>query len=77
MDKDIEFYVIQPKENKPIKVVVKGLPGCTKPNEIISDLEDQAAPLHPTKPGTTSQGTFRSRYGVQESVQVPVPKMSR
>ncbi|GFU02613.1 nucleic-acid-binding protein from transposon X-element [Trichonephila clavipes] len=40
-DKDIEFYVIQPKENKPIKVVVKGLPGCTKPNEIISDLEDQ------------------------------------
>ncbi|GFT60693.1 uncharacterized protein TNCV_3584101 [Trichonephila clavipes] len=40
-DRDIEFYVIKPKESKPIKVVVKGLPGCTKPNEIVSDLEDQ------------------------------------
>ncbi|GFW56741.1 hypothetical protein TNCV_4068211 [Trichonephila clavipes] len=27
-DRDIEFYAIQPKENKPIKVVIKGLPGC-------------------------------------------------
>ncbi|GFW09989.1 hypothetical protein TNCV_4207541 [Trichonephila clavipes] len=40
-DKEIEFYVVQPKENKPIKVVIKGLPGYTLPNEIISDLEDQ------------------------------------
>ncbi|GFT20638.1 uncharacterized protein TNCV_1384881 [Trichonephila clavipes] len=40
-DRDIEFYVIRPKESKPIKVVVKGLPGCTKPNEIISDLKGQ------------------------------------
>ncbi|GFT23771.1 nucleic-acid-binding protein from transposon X-element [Trichonephila clavipes] len=40
-DRDIEFYVIKPKESKPIKVVVKGLPGFTKPNEIVSDLEDQ------------------------------------
>ncbi|GFW14386.1 nucleic-acid-binding protein from transposon X-element [Trichonephila clavipes] len=40
-DRDIEFYVFKPKETKPIKVVVKGLPGCTKPNEIVSDLEDQ------------------------------------
>ncbi|GFW88518.1 uncharacterized protein TNCV_3552871 [Trichonephila clavipes] len=40
-DRDIEFYVIKPKESKPIKVVVRGLPGCTKPNEIISNLEDQ------------------------------------
>ncbi|GFS72064.1 uncharacterized protein TNCV_4213461 [Trichonephila clavipes] len=40
-DRDIEFYVIKPKESKPIKVVVKGLPGCTETNEIISDLEDQ------------------------------------
>ncbi|GFV37955.1 nucleic-acid-binding protein from transposon X-element [Trichonephila clavipes] len=40
-DKDIEFYVVQPKENKPIKIVIKDLPGCTQPNEIISDLEDQ------------------------------------
>ncbi|GFT59244.1 uncharacterized protein TNCV_3891881 [Trichonephila clavipes] len=30
-----------------------------------------------TKPGTASQGTFRSRYGMEESAQVPVPKMSR
>ncbi|PRD23314.1 UNVERIFIED_CONTAM: hypothetical protein NCL1_46677 [Trichonephila clavipes] len=30
-----------------------------------------------TKPGTTSQGTFRSRYGMDESAQVPVHKMSR
>ncbi|GFU45945.1 uncharacterized protein TNCV_5102441 [Trichonephila clavipes] len=41
-DRDFEFYVFKPKETKPIKVVVKGLPGCTKPNEIVSDLEDQA-----------------------------------
>ncbi|GFT11909.1 hypothetical protein TNCV_2319301 [Trichonephila clavipes] len=40
-DRDFEFYVFKPKETKPIKVVVKGLPGCTKPNEIVSDLEDQ------------------------------------
>ncbi|GFU00017.1 hypothetical protein TNCV_1659731 [Trichonephila clavipes] len=39
-DRDIEFYVTKPKESKPIKVAVKGLPGCTKSNEIISDLED-------------------------------------
>ncbi|GFS68365.1 hypothetical protein TNCV_3000491 [Trichonephila clavipes] len=40
-DREFEFYVFKPKETKPIKVVVKGLPGCTKPNEIVSDLEDQ------------------------------------
>ncbi|GFX78961.1 nucleic-acid-binding protein from transposon X-element [Trichonephila clavipes] len=40
-DRDIEFYVIKPKESRPIKVVVKGLPGCTKPSEIILDLENQ------------------------------------
>ncbi|GFV91592.1 hypothetical protein TNCV_770581 [Trichonephila clavipes] len=40
-DRDIEFYVFKPKETKPIKVVVERLPGCTKPNEIVSDLEDQ------------------------------------
>ncbi|GFT25205.1 hypothetical protein TNCV_180841 [Trichonephila clavipes] len=39
-DRDFEFYVFKPKETKPIKVVVKGLPGCTKPDEI--NLEDQA-----------------------------------
>ncbi|GFX82865.1 uncharacterized protein TNCV_2958211 [Trichonephila clavipes] len=40
-DIDIEFYVIKPKETRPIKVVVKGLPRCTKTNDIISDLIDQ------------------------------------
>ncbi|GFT61453.1 uncharacterized protein TNCV_138681 [Trichonephila clavipes] len=40
-DRDFEFYVFKPKETKPIKVVVKGLPGCTKTDEIVSDLEDQ------------------------------------
>ncbi|GFT28432.1 uncharacterized protein TNCV_428501 [Trichonephila clavipes] len=30
-----------------------------------------------TKPGTASQGTFRSRYGMDECAQVPIPKMSR
>ncbi|GFT07373.1 hypothetical protein TNCV_3788701 [Trichonephila clavipes] len=28
-----------------------------------------------TEPGTTAQGTLRSRYGMEESVQVPVPKI--
>ncbi|GFU15183.1 hypothetical protein TNCV_4558961 [Trichonephila clavipes] len=36
-----------------------------------------ATSLHPTKPGTASQGPFRSRYGMEESAQVPVPNMSR
>ncbi|GFT14178.1 nucleic-acid-binding protein from transposon X-element [Trichonephila clavipes] len=40
-DKDFQFYVLPPKDKKPIKIVIKGLPGCTKPDEIISDLEDQ------------------------------------
>ncbi|GFW45525.1 nucleic-acid-binding protein from transposon X-element [Trichonephila clavipes] len=38
-DKTMEFYVTQPKENKPIKVVIKGLPHCTKPQDIVTDLE--------------------------------------
>ncbi|GFT80926.1 uncharacterized protein TNCV_1935241 [Trichonephila clavipes] len=40
-DKDYQFYVLPPKDKKPIKVVIKGLPGCTKPDEIINDLEHQ------------------------------------
>ncbi|GFT46800.1 uncharacterized protein TNCV_967261 [Trichonephila clavipes] len=40
-DKDFQFYVLPPKDKKPIKIVIKGLPGCTKPNEIIIDLEHQ------------------------------------
>ncbi|GFV75403.1 uncharacterized protein TNCV_1482491 [Trichonephila clavipes] len=40
-DKKYQFYVIPPKEKKPIKIVIKGLPGCTKPEEIITDLEHQ------------------------------------
>ncbi|GFX55673.1 uncharacterized protein TNCV_269611 [Trichonephila clavipes] len=28
-----------------------------------------------TKPGTASQGTLISRYGMEESAQIPVPKM--
>ncbi|GFW50450.1 uncharacterized protein TNCV_2887551 [Trichonephila clavipes] len=28
-----------------------------------------------TEPGTPSQGTLRSRYGMEESVQIPVPKI--
>ncbi|GFY54437.1 uncharacterized protein TNIN_236761 [Trichonephila inaurata madagascariensis] len=39
-DREIEFFVIKPKDEKPIKVVIKGLPGCTKTDEIVSDLED-------------------------------------
>ncbi|GFT72168.1 nucleic-acid-binding protein from transposon X-element [Trichonephila clavipes] len=40
-DKDYQFYVLPPKDKKPIKIVIKGLPGCTKPDEIINDLEHQ------------------------------------
>ncbi|GFW91911.1 hypothetical protein TNCV_4080711 [Trichonephila clavipes] len=36
----MEFYVIQPKKNKQIKVVIKGLPHCTKPQDIVTDLEE-------------------------------------
>ncbi|GFU84540.1 nucleic-acid-binding protein from transposon X-element [Trichonephila clavipes] len=42
-DKDFfffEFYTIPPKEIKPIKVVIKGLPGCTKPSDVQLDLEE-------------------------------------
>ncbi|GFU71114.1 uncharacterized protein TNCV_1216381 [Trichonephila clavipes] len=41
LDKDFQFYVIPPKDKKPIKIVIKGLPGCTKPEDIINDLEHQ------------------------------------
>ncbi|GFU09442.1 general transcription factor II-I repeat domain-containing protein 2 [Trichonephila clavipes] len=37
---DFEFYVIPPKEIKPIKIVIKGLPRCTKPSDIQLDLEE-------------------------------------
>ncbi|GFS90584.1 uncharacterized protein TNCV_4097791 [Trichonephila clavipes] len=40
-DKKFQFYVITPKDKKPIKIVIKGLPGCTKPDEFINDLEHQ------------------------------------
>ncbi|GFW79726.1 hypothetical protein TNCV_4361521 [Trichonephila clavipes] len=38
-DKTMEFYVILPKENKFIKVVIKGLPR-TKSQDIVTDLEE-------------------------------------
>ncbi|GFV55510.1 nucleic-acid-binding protein from transposon X-element, partial [Trichonephila clavipes] len=41
LDKAYQFYVIPPKDKKPIKIVIKGLPGCTKPEDIINDLEHQ------------------------------------
>ncbi|GFV15992.1 nucleic-acid-binding protein from transposon X-element [Trichonephila clavipes] len=41
-DKKFQFYVIPPKDKKPIKIVIKGLLGCTKPDEIITDLEHQS-----------------------------------
>ncbi|GFY03312.1 nucleic-acid-binding protein from transposon X-element [Trichonephila clavipes] len=37
---DFEYYVIHPKEIKPIKIVIKGLPIFTKADEIICNLED-------------------------------------
>ncbi|GFS64381.1 uncharacterized protein TNIN_333321 [Trichonephila inaurata madagascariensis] len=39
---DCEYYVIPPKEMKPIKILIKELPIFTKTDEIISDLEDLA-----------------------------------
>ncbi|GFW38143.1 hypothetical protein TNCV_602191 [Trichonephila clavipes] len=57
-DKTMEFNVIQPKENKPIKVVIKELPRCTKPQDIVTDLEElgytpaEATPPQPPKPRT-------------------------
>ncbi|GFW53065.1 uncharacterized protein TNCV_131301 [Trichonephila clavipes] len=38
-DKDFEFFCTKPKLDKPIKVVIKGLPIFTKTQEILSDLE--------------------------------------
>ncbi|GFS91290.1 hypothetical protein TNCV_1306991 [Trichonephila clavipes] len=35
-----EFYSITPKEQRPIKVVIKGLPKDTKTSDIHSDLVD-------------------------------------
>ncbi|GFW96603.1 uncharacterized protein TNCV_2846601 [Trichonephila clavipes] len=40
-DKDFEFFCIKPKLDKPIKVVIKGLPTYTKTQEILSDLEEE------------------------------------
>ncbi|GFV75160.1 nucleic-acid-binding protein from transposon X-element [Trichonephila clavipes] len=40
-DKDFEFFCIKPKLDKPIKVVIKGLPIYTKTQEILSDLEEE------------------------------------
>ncbi|GFX81755.1 uncharacterized protein TNCV_317591 [Trichonephila clavipes] len=40
-DKDFEFFCIKPKLDKPIKVVIKGLPIFTKTQEIHSDLEEE------------------------------------
>ncbi|GFU60634.1 hypothetical protein TNCV_2753951 [Trichonephila clavipes] len=39
-DNQYEFYIIPPKENKPLKVVIKGLPRVTLPEEITLDLEE-------------------------------------
>ncbi|GFV75162.1 uncharacterized protein TNCV_3190111 [Trichonephila clavipes] len=39
LDKNYQFYVTQPKENKPLKVVLKGLPRVTLPEDIQIDLE--------------------------------------
>ncbi|GFX27880.1 nucleic-acid-binding protein from transposon X-element [Trichonephila clavipes] len=39
LDKNYHFYVTQPKENKPLKVVLKGLPRVTLPEDIQIDLE--------------------------------------
>ncbi|GFW66678.1 nucleic-acid-binding protein from transposon X-element [Trichonephila clavipes] len=36
-----QFYVIKPKNDRPIKVVIKGLPKSTHVDEIKSDLEEQ------------------------------------
>ncbi|GFW79250.1 nucleic-acid-binding protein from transposon X-element [Trichonephila clavipes] len=36
----MELYVIQPKKNKHIKVVIKGLPHYTKSQDIVTDLEE-------------------------------------
>ncbi|GFX26214.1 nucleic-acid-binding protein from transposon X-element [Trichonephila clavipes] len=40
-DKNFEFFCIKPKLDKPIKVVIKGLPIFTKTQEIHSDLEEE------------------------------------
>ncbi|GFV12201.1 nucleic-acid-binding protein from transposon X-element [Trichonephila clavipes] len=40
-DKNFEFFCTKPKLNKPINVVIKGLPIFTKTQEILSDLEEE------------------------------------
>ncbi|GFY04923.1 nucleic-acid-binding protein from transposon X-element [Trichonephila clavipes] len=39
LDKDYQFYITQPKVNKPLKVVLKGLPRVSLPEDIQIDLE--------------------------------------
>ncbi|GFU76546.1 nucleic-acid-binding protein from transposon X-element [Trichonephila clavipes] len=39
--KDFEFYCIKPKLDKPIKVVIKGLPILSKTQDILSDIEKE------------------------------------
>ncbi|GFS68801.1 uncharacterized protein TNCV_408931 [Trichonephila clavipes] len=40
-DKNFEFFCTKPKLDKPIKVVIKGLPIFSKTQEILSDLEEE------------------------------------
>ncbi|GFW03886.1 nucleic-acid-binding protein from transposon X-element [Trichonephila clavipes] len=39
LDEEYQFYVTQPKENKPLKVVLKGLPHVSLPEDIQIDLK--------------------------------------
>ncbi|GFU36911.1 uncharacterized protein TNCV_2670871 [Trichonephila clavipes] len=47
-DKDFEFFCVKPKTEKPIKVVIKGLPIFTKTQEIHSDLEEEGFAVEKT-----------------------------
>ncbi|GFR07494.1 hypothetical protein TNCT_459311 [Trichonephila clavata] len=40
-DKKLEYFVIQPINNKPLKLVIKGLPVTAKWDEIKSDLTEK------------------------------------
>ncbi|GFX90075.1 uncharacterized protein TNCV_2420591 [Trichonephila clavipes] len=82
-DEDMIMYDVQAEELEPNPEDKYTIIDCfvNNPSKYMRSLTPtrfrKTTTLHPTKPGTASQGTFRSRYGMEESAQVPVPNMSR
>ncbi|GFU84137.1 uncharacterized protein TNCV_4504361 [Trichonephila clavipes] len=68
-DKDFEFFCVKPKSEKPIKVVIKGLPIFTKTQEIHSDLEEEGFSIE-----KVSQLISKKHKGPLPFFQITLPR---